>query len=147
MTTERCGNLALAPQRNFFLLARRRSAPTDPHAEPPHKGKLNRDGVRQFRRITPYLRPHRIKFAVGIVLITLSGVLYPMIADGQAKMKEQRISKGLKQYSATLLDKDKKRLAKILEPFFHKARTPTPFTSRLIAGRAPARPTNRRLAV
>jgi hypothetical protein len=79
--------------------------------------------------------------------ITLSGVLYPMIADGQAKMKEQRISKGLKQYSATLLDKDKKRLAKILEPFFHKARTPTPFTSRLIAGRAPARPTNRRLAV
>jgi len=56
-------------------LARRRSAPTDPHAEPPHKGKLNRDGVRQFRRITPYLRPHRIKFAVGIVLITLSGVL------------------------------------------------------------------------
>ena len=65
----------MAPQRNFFLLARRRSAPTDPHAEPPHKGKLNRDGVRQFRRITPYLRPHRIKFAVGIVLITLSGVL------------------------------------------------------------------------
>ena len=56
-------------------MARRRSAPTDPHAEPPHKGKLNRDGVRQFRRITPYLRPHRIKFAVGIVLITLSGVL------------------------------------------------------------------------
>lgn len=75
MTTARCGNLALAPQRNSFLLARRRSAPTDPHAEPPHKGKLNRDGVRQFRRITPYLRPHRIKFAVGIVLITLSGVL------------------------------------------------------------------------
>ena len=56
-------------------MARHRSAPTDPHAEPPHKGKLNRDGVRQFRRITPYLRPHRIKFAVGIVLITLSGVL------------------------------------------------------------------------
>ena len=56
-------------------MARRRSTPTDPHAEPPHKGKLNRDGVRQFRRITPYLCPHRIKFAVGIVLITLSGVL------------------------------------------------------------------------
>ena len=63
------------PQRNPLPLARRRSAPTDPHAEPPHKGKLNRDGARQFRRITPYLRPHRIKFAVGIVLITLSGVL------------------------------------------------------------------------
>ena len=56
-------------------MARRRSAPNDPNAEPPHKGKLNRDGVHQFRRITPYLRPHRIKFAVGIVLITLSGVL------------------------------------------------------------------------
>ena len=53
--------------------------------------------------------------------VTLSGVLYPMIADGQAKMAEQRKAKGmLKQYSATLLDKDKKRLGKILEPFFHK---------------------------
>ena len=29
----------------------------------------------KFGRIAPYLRPHRIKFAFGIVLITLSGVL------------------------------------------------------------------------
>ena len=49
--------------------------PSDPHAAPPAKGKLNRDGFRQFGRIAPYLRPHRLKFAAGIVLITLSGVL------------------------------------------------------------------------
>lgn len=49
--------------------------PEDPNAPPPKKGKLNRDGFRQFGRIAPYLRPHRFKFAVGIVLITLSGFL------------------------------------------------------------------------
>jgi len=57
-------------------VARRASnLPEDPNAPPPKKGKLNRDGFRQFGRIAPYLRPHRIKFAFGIVLITLSGVL------------------------------------------------------------------------
>ncbi len=57
-------------------MARRASnLPEDPNAPPPKKGKLNRDGFRQFGRIAPYLRPHRIKFAFGIVLITLSGVL------------------------------------------------------------------------
>lgn len=56
-------------------MARRHSTPTDPNGEPPRKGKLNRQGFLQFRRMAPYLRPHRIKFAVGIVLITLSGVL------------------------------------------------------------------------
>ena len=56
-------------------MARRRTPPSDPHAAPPRKGKLNRDGFRQFGRIAPYLRPHRLKFAAGIVLITLSGVL------------------------------------------------------------------------
>ena len=56
-------------------MARRRSTPSDPHAEPPKKGKLNRDGFRQFGRVAPYLRPHRIKFSIGLVLITLSGVL------------------------------------------------------------------------
>lgn len=56
-------------------MARRRSTPSDPNAEPPRKGKLNRDGFRQFGRVAPYLRPHRIKFAVGLVLITVSGVL------------------------------------------------------------------------
>lgn len=52
-----------------------RSTPEDPLAPPPRKGKLNRDGFRQFSRIAPYLKPHRLKFAAGIVLITLSGVL------------------------------------------------------------------------
>ena len=57
-------------------MARRASnLPEDPNAPPPKKGKLNRDGFRQFGRIAPYLRPHRIKFAFGIALITLSGVL------------------------------------------------------------------------
>jgi len=57
-------------------VARRASnLPEDPNAPPPKKGKLNRDGFRQFGRIAPYLRPHRIKFAFGIALITLSGVL------------------------------------------------------------------------
>jgi len=57
-------------------VARRASQTTqDPLAPPPNKRKLNRDGFRQFSRIAPYLRPHRIKFAVGIVLITLSGFL------------------------------------------------------------------------
>lgn len=56
-------------------MARRHTPPSDPHAAPPRKGKLNRDGFRQFGRIAPYLRPHRLKFAAGIVLITLSGVL------------------------------------------------------------------------
>ena len=56
-------------------MARRRTPPTDPKGEPPRKGKLNREGFLQFGRIAPYLRPHRIKFAFGIVLITLSGVL------------------------------------------------------------------------
>ena len=56
-------------------MARRRTPPSDPHAAPPRKGKLNRDGFRQFGRIAPYLGPHRLKFAAGIVLITLSGVL------------------------------------------------------------------------
>ncbi len=57
-------------------MARRASQTTqDPLAPPPNKRKLNRDGFRQFSRIAPYLRPHRIKFAVGIVLITLSGFL------------------------------------------------------------------------
>ena len=49
--------------------------PQDPNAPPPRKGKLNRDGFRQFSRIAPYLRPHRLKFALGILLITLSGFL------------------------------------------------------------------------
>ena len=52
-----------------------RNTPEDPLAPPPAKGKLNRDGFRQFGRIAPYLRPHRLKFALGIVLITLSGLL------------------------------------------------------------------------
>lgn len=56
-------------------MARRNRTPSDPNAEAPAKAKLNRDGFRQFKRIRPYLRPHRLKFAVGIVLITLSGVL------------------------------------------------------------------------
>ena len=56
-------------------MARRHTPSPDPNGEPPRKGKLNRDGFLQFGRIAPYLRPHRIKFAVGIVLITLSGVL------------------------------------------------------------------------
>ena len=56
-------------------MARRHTPPSDPPAAPPRKGKLNRDGFRQFGRIAPYLRPHRLKFAAGIVLITLSGVL------------------------------------------------------------------------
>lgn len=56
-------------------MARRHASPSDPNATPPRKGKLNRDGFRQFGRVAPYLRPHRIKFAVGLVLITLSGVL------------------------------------------------------------------------
>ena len=56
-------------------MARRRTPPTDPNGDPPRKGKLNREGFLQFGRIAPYLRPHRIKFAFGIVLITLSGVL------------------------------------------------------------------------
>ena len=56
-------------------MARRRTPPSDPHSAPPRKGKRNRDGFRQFGRIAPYLRPHRLKFAAGIVLITLSGVL------------------------------------------------------------------------
>lgn len=56
-------------------MARRNRTPSDPNADPPAKAKLNRDGFRQFKRIRPYLRPHRLKFAVGIVLITLSGVL------------------------------------------------------------------------
>lgn len=69
--------LALSPQRNHTVtLARHaRTTPEDPLAPPPAKGKLNRDGFRQFGRISPYLRPHRLKFAVGIVLITLSGLL------------------------------------------------------------------------
>ena len=50
--------------------------------------------------------------------VTLSGVLYPMIADGQRKLQEQMQSRGLRQYSATLLDKDRKRLATVLHPFF-----------------------------
>ena len=73
--TARSDILALTPQRNSNVLARRNRTPSDPHAEPPAKAKLNRDGFRQFGRIAPYLRPHRLKFAVGIVLITLSGVL------------------------------------------------------------------------
>ena len=57
-------------------MARRSSqTPEDPNAPAPKKGKLNRDGFRQFGRIAPYLRPHRVKFAFGILLITLSGVL------------------------------------------------------------------------
>ena len=56
-------------------MARRNRTPSDPNAEAPAKAKLNRDGFRQFKRIRPYLQPHRLKFAVGIVLITLSGVL------------------------------------------------------------------------
>lgn len=56
-------------------MARRHASPSDPNATPPRKGKLNRDGFRQFGRVAPYLRPHRIKLAVGLVLITLSGVL------------------------------------------------------------------------
>jgi ABC-type multidrug transport system fused ATPase/permease subunit len=52
-----------------------RHTPEDPLAPPPAKAKLNRDGFRQFGRIAPYLRPHRLKFAGGIVLITLSGLL------------------------------------------------------------------------
>ena len=57
-------------------MARRASQPPeDPNAPPPKKGKLNRDGFRQFGRIAPYIKPHRIKFAFGIVLITLSGFL------------------------------------------------------------------------
>lgn len=56
-------------------LARRRSSSKDAPGDSPRKGKLNREGLRQFGRISPYLRPHRFKFAVGIVLITLSGVL------------------------------------------------------------------------
>lgn len=66
---------SFAPHRNSDALARRNRTPSDPNAEPPAKAKLNRDGFRQFKRISPYLRPHRLKFAVGIVLITLSGVL------------------------------------------------------------------------
>lgn len=75
MTTTRCHIIALAPQRKSLDLARRNRTPTDPNAEPPAKAKLNRDGFRQFRRVAPYLRPHRLKFAVGIVLITVSGIL------------------------------------------------------------------------
>jgi len=60
-------------------LARRHASPSDPNATPPRKGKLNRDGFRQFSRVAPYLRPHRIKFAAGLVLITLSGVLTLMV--------------------------------------------------------------------
>ena len=54
--------------------------------------------------------------------VTLSGVLYPMIADGQAKLTELRSKRtdAIKPFSVTLLDKDRRRLAKILEPFFHK---------------------------
>lgn len=75
MTNTRCHIIALAPQRKSLDLARRNRTPTDPNAEPPAKAKLNRDGFRQFRRVAPYLRPHRLKFAVGIVLITVSGIL------------------------------------------------------------------------
>lgn len=75
MTTTRCHIIALAPQRKSLDLARRNRTPTDPNAEPPAKAKLNRDGFRQFRRVAPYLRPHRLKFAAGIVLITVSGIL------------------------------------------------------------------------
>ena len=60
-------------------MARRHASPSDPNATPPRKGKLNRDGFRQFSRVAPYLRPHRIKFAAGLVLITLSGVLTLMV--------------------------------------------------------------------
>ena len=56
-------------------MARRNRTPSDPNAETPAKAKLNRDGFRQFSRIAPYLRPHRLKFAIGIVLITVSGIL------------------------------------------------------------------------
>ena len=62
----------LTPQQ---VARRTPQTPEDPNAPPPKKGKLNRDGFRQFGRIAPYLRPHRLKFAVGIVLITLSGFL------------------------------------------------------------------------
>ena len=75
MTTTRCHIIALATQRKSFDLARRNRTPTDPNANPPAKAKLNRDGFRQFSRVAPYLRPHRLKFAVGIVLITVSGIL------------------------------------------------------------------------
>ena len=75
MASTRCHILALEPQRKPFDLARRNRTPSDPNAEPPAKAKLNRDGFRQFNRVAPYLRPHRLKFAVGIVLITVSGIL------------------------------------------------------------------------
>ena len=73
--TARCNPLALTPQRKSDALARRNPTPPDSNAEAPAKARLNRDGFRQFRRITPYLRPHRLKFAVGIVFIMVSGVL------------------------------------------------------------------------
>jgi len=53
--------------------------------------------------------------------VTLSGVLYPMIADGQQKINSVRKSKGLmRSYTVSLLDKDKRRLGKVLQPFFDK---------------------------
>ena len=72
------GHLSFGPSNRITLVqvARRASnLPEDPNAPPPKKGKLNRDGFRQFGRIAPYIKPHRIKFAFGIVLITLSGFL------------------------------------------------------------------------
>lgn len=75
MTTTRCHIIALTTQRKSLDLARRNRTPTDPNANAPAKAKLNRDGFRQFSRIAPYLRPHRLKFAIGIALITVSGIL------------------------------------------------------------------------
>ena len=65
----------MTTQRKSLDLARRNRTPTDPNANAPAKAKLNRDGFRQFSRIAPYLRPHRLKFAIGIALITVSGIL------------------------------------------------------------------------
>ncbi|MBK12461.1 MAG: multidrug ABC transporter ATP-binding protein [Crocinitomicaceae bacterium] len=75
MTTTRCHIIALTTQRKSLDLARSNRTPTDPNANAPAKAKLNRDGFRQFSRIAPYLRPHRLKFAIGIALITVSGIL------------------------------------------------------------------------